>query len=267
MGWINYPEGTRFPPQRSAGPFVMLADGGHVSLSHPDPRALSAGVLARGLNRIARFNGQLAGRGVWTVAQHTLAACHLAKEIANTGDAIAPLAALLHDAHEAVTGDIITPVARALFSAHGIPEPTALDGMKHTLDRAIAEALGIDLGCLALAAPIVRAVDAVLLYEEVLRFNGRDAAAANNFYAGHSLPLHDAARRAIDLVLDETTDPVPAGINVDVWPADAERVWLETLAALVERHKAARRATGLVTLGCVTGFAPQPALAAQTYWP
>ena len=70
-------------------------------------------VVAHALAQINRFTGH-ASRP-YSVAEHSLLVCDI---VASTGlGCHAQMAALLHDAHEAITGDVATPVKWALGTA------------------------------------------------------------------------------------------------------------------------------------------------------
>jgi hypothetical protein len=96
--------------QTSSGrPFDLLA---------PDEAALDvAADIAAPLAGLARFNahrtGDRDGGGpIWSVAQHCCVGADAV--LAETGDPVAALAFLLHDAHEALIGDITTPAVQAI---------------------------------------------------------------------------------------------------------------------------------------------------------
>ncbi len=95
-----------------------------------DPRAdeVEAADIARGLARIARFNGGTIGNG-FSVAQHSLLASAMAPEWC-------ALPALLHDAHEAYIGDQTGPWKKAVASN--------LKAVEDPIKAAIAERFGFE---------------------------------------------------------------------------------------------------------------------------
>jgi len=89
--------------------------------------------IARQLGKLCRYAGATPDH--WSVARHSLLVAALAPD-----DPEHRLAALLHDAHEAVTGDILRPMSRMLctFSRREIA------GTQQAIDRALYALLGFD---------------------------------------------------------------------------------------------------------------------------
>jgi hypothetical protein len=116
-----------------------------VDLAAPDWRAIRLGDVAAGLAALPRYSAG-APRPI-SVAEHSL---NLARRVPLR----LRLAALLHDAHEALLGDVTRPAALAIENAmHDIGGPTAsglfrqaLFVAKGRLDRAIAYAVVADAG-------------------------------------------------------------------------------------------------------------------------
>ena len=99
-------------PDRAGAParaWQRMLSGRRLDLLDPSPLDIELSDIARGLARVARWNGQTSGDHAFSVAQHSL----LVEEIfAKLQPACAPaarLAALLHDAPEYVIGDMISP--------------------------------------------------------------------------------------------------------------------------------------------------------------
>ena len=106
--------------------------GYEVDLLAPSWRDVDLSDVARGLSQINRFCGQT--RRPFSVAEHSIV----------VGDLVPPhlkLAALLHDAHEALIGDVPTPAVRALEVLVGPRLSWAIARLKHGLDLAIARAV------------------------------------------------------------------------------------------------------------------------------
>ncbi len=139
---------------RDALPWVQLADGSPWSL-FTDPRnTVDWHTLAHGLGNLCRFNGHC--RPFYSVAEHCW----------RVGQAVDPehrLAALLHDAHEAILGDITAPVKAALQHLncrHG------LDQLEDTADAQIHAAAGLPWPLPAATRAAVKRADLVLLATE-----------------------------------------------------------------------------------------------------
>ena len=91
-----------------------MLSGRRVDLLDPSPLDIEIEDIAHGLSRVARWNGQTAGRSAFSVAQHSLLVEDLA---ARTNRGLSPalrLATLLHDAPEYVIGDLISPFKAAV---------------------------------------------------------------------------------------------------------------------------------------------------------
>lgn len=110
---------------------------GIIDLDDIEPVDIELKDIAASLSRQARFNGN--GRKKISVAQHCIAgATALA---GNTGNYLAALWFLLHDAHEAYTGDIITPMKNKIVD-HCRCDPVG--DMQDRLDNAISRRLFFD---------------------------------------------------------------------------------------------------------------------------
>jgi hypothetical protein len=132
-------------------PWVPTRSGGKVCLAEPQPAMIEIEDIACALSRLPRFNGHTTEP--YSVAQHSvLVSIYLRHEAPPI-----PLAALLHDGHEAYFGDITTPVKDLLASQF-------LQAKTSRMDGAIAERFGIDVGLLH--CQTVKDADRVLLATE-----------------------------------------------------------------------------------------------------
>lgn len=98
---------------------MQSSTGLAINLAEPDLSMIDIEKdIAGPLSRLARFGGhrvEVPGEALphpYTVAQHCVVGADALLE--ETGDVVAALAFLLHDAHEALIGDITTPVKDAL---------------------------------------------------------------------------------------------------------------------------------------------------------
>jgi len=91
-----------------------MLSGRRLNLIDPSPLDIEIEDIARGLSRVARWNGQTSGIHAFSVAEHSL----LVEKIftlQNPNSTLSDqLAALLHDAAEYVIGDMISPFKAAL---------------------------------------------------------------------------------------------------------------------------------------------------------
>ena len=110
---------------------------GIIDLDDIEPGDIELKDIAGSLSRQARFNGN--GKKKISVAQHCIVG---ATAIAGgTGNYLAALWFLLHDAHEAYTGDIITPMKNKIVD-HCRCDP--IEAMQDRLDDAISRQLFFD---------------------------------------------------------------------------------------------------------------------------
>ncbi|MCC2110588.1 MAG: HD family hydrolase [Hyphomicrobiales bacterium] len=94
------------PPFRA---WQRMLSGRRLDLLDPSPLDVEIEDIARGLSRVARWNGQTTGAHPLSVAQHSLFVEWIFGELNPTTDMAWRRAALLHDAAEYVIGDMISP--------------------------------------------------------------------------------------------------------------------------------------------------------------
>lgn len=124
--------------------------GRFVDLLDPQPEQICLTDIAVGLANICRFGGQV--NRFYSVAEHSVRASELCTHY--------PLAALLHDAHEAYTNDITSPVKRTLEAV----APFAVQDLQKRLDIAIAAKFGLHY--MDFTLPQVKEADEYMLYRE-----------------------------------------------------------------------------------------------------
>lgn len=108
MRTLDIPHTTSTAPL-GVDDFLTTAAGHELSLSAPRPGMLDSSSIAWSLAQINRFNGHAARP--YSVAEHSLLVCEIAERELGL-NIHGQLAALLHDAHEAITGDMHTPGKR-----------------------------------------------------------------------------------------------------------------------------------------------------------
>ena len=139
-----------------------MLSGRRLDLLDPSPLDVEIEDIARGLARVARWNGQTRGDHAFSVAQHSLL---VEAYVVAMEPVISPrgqMAALLHDAPEYVIGDMISPfkavigggyktIEQSLLSAihlrHGLPNPSpaALVKLIKRADHASAHVEAVQL--------------------------------------------------------------------------------------------------------------------------
>ena len=99
------PDRTGAPPRA----WQRMLSGRRLDLLDPSPLDIELSDIARGLARVARWNGQTSGDHAFSVAQHSLLVEEIYCKQQPACTPSAQLAALLHDAPEYVIGDMISP--------------------------------------------------------------------------------------------------------------------------------------------------------------
>lgn len=102
--------------------WIQTVHGRPIDLLTPDLSLMTIDEIAHALARIGRFSGHTQSQFAYSVAQHSvLVAMHVPAEDR--------LAALMHDAHEAILGDWTTPVKQALKELGGWAALKSLEGL------------------------------------------------------------------------------------------------------------------------------------------
>ena len=91
-----------------------MLSGRRLDLLDPSPFDIEIEDIARGLARVARWNGQTSGDHAFSVAEHSVVVEDLFSTLNPKSTREERLTALLHDAAEYVIGDMISPFKNAL---------------------------------------------------------------------------------------------------------------------------------------------------------
>ena len=91
-----------------------MLSGRRLDLLDPSPLDVEIEDIARGLARVARWNGQTSGDHAFSVAEHSVVVTDLFTQLNPKSTQEERLTALLHDAAEYVIGDMISPFKHAL---------------------------------------------------------------------------------------------------------------------------------------------------------
>ena len=100
------------PPQKRA--WQRMLSGRRLDLLDPSPFDIEIEDIARGLARVARWNGQTSGDHAFSVAEHSVVVEQLFTALNPRATPAEQMTALLHDAAEYVIGDMISPFKHAL---------------------------------------------------------------------------------------------------------------------------------------------------------
>ena len=101
-------------PRAPKRAWQRMLSGRRLDLLDPSPLDIEIEDIARGLSRVARWNGQTSGDHAFSVAEHSVVVEHLFTKLNPKSTNAERLTALLHDAAEYVIGDMISPFKHAL---------------------------------------------------------------------------------------------------------------------------------------------------------
>ena len=96
--------------QKKPRSWQRMLSGRRLDLLNPSPLDIEIEDIARGISRVARWNGQTSGEYPLSVAQHSVVVAELLKSYNENIEIKWQLAALLHDAAEYIISDMITPL-------------------------------------------------------------------------------------------------------------------------------------------------------------
>ena len=96
--------------QKKTRSWQRMLSGRRLDLLNPSPLDIEIEDIARGISRVARWNGQTSGEYPLSVAQHSVIVAELLKSYSENIEIKWQLAALLHDAAEYIISDMITPL-------------------------------------------------------------------------------------------------------------------------------------------------------------
>ena len=101
---------SKAPPRA----WQRMLSGRRLDLLDPSPLDIEIEDIARGLARVARWNGQTSGDHAFSVAEHSVIVENIFTQINPKATKAERLTCLLHDAAEYVIGDMISPFKTAL---------------------------------------------------------------------------------------------------------------------------------------------------------
>jgi 5'-deoxynucleotidase YfbR-like HD superfamily hydrolase len=161
----------RIEPPRA---WQRMLSGRRLDLLDPSPLDVEIEDIAHGLARVARWNGQTAGKHIFSVAQHSLLVERIAGALHPSLPAEARLVALLHDAAEYVIGDIISPFKVVLGHSYKDVENRILAAVfvRFSLPPAVPPRLALQ----------VKAADRTATFYEATRLAGFAQAEAERFF-------------------------------------------------------------------------------------
>ncbi len=151
-----------------------MLSGRRLDLLDPSPFDVEIEDIARGLARVARWNGQTQGDHAFSVAEHSVIVENLFSQLNPKASREDRLTALLHDAAEYVIGDMISPFKTAL-------------GLDYkSFEARLEEAIHLRFGLPAIVTPTlkkkIKACDIYCAWFEAVQIAGFTIDEANNFF-------------------------------------------------------------------------------------
>jgi 5'-deoxynucleotidase YfbR-like HD superfamily hydrolase len=167
----------------AARAWQRMLSGRRLDLLDPSPLDVEIEDIARGLARVARWNGQTKGAHFFSVAQHVLLVEALARAQSADLDDRMRLAILLHDAAEYVIGDMISPFKAVIGDSYKVVENRLL-GAIH---------LRFSLPALPTAAltKLIKKADREAAFFEAVHLAGFAPPEARKFFGEPSMPAFD----------------------------------------------------------------------------
>ena len=184
-----------------------MLSGRRLDLLDPSPFDIEIEDIARGLARVARWNGQTSGDHAFSVAEHSVVVEGLFAQLNPEATPSERLTALLHDAAEYVIGDMISPFKNAL----------GLDyrDIEDRIEQAVHIRFGLPPKIPATLKKKIKKCDIYCAWFEATQIAGFDPVEADQFFS--------APPKSLNLILN----PLPV--------VEAEAVFLARFAALNER--------------------------------
>lgn len=189
-----------------------MLSGRRLDLLDPSPFDIEIEDIARGIARVARWNGQTSGNHAFSVAEHSVVVERIFSILTPRASTADCMMALLHDSAEYVIGDMISPFKAAL-------------GLDYkAFEAKLEEAIHIRFGLPPKMRPglkkAVKQADIYCAYFEAVQIAGFTVEEADEFFI----------RPPGDLKLKIT----PLSV------VDAERLFLDRFSQLSELNNAKR---------------------------
>lgn len=164
------------PPKPNSPPraWQRMLSGRRLDLLDPSPLDIEIEDIARGLARVARWNGQTSGDHAFSVAEHSVVVLDIFSQINPKASRQEKLTALLHDAPEYVIGDMISPFKSAL----------GLDykAFEQRLDEAVNMRFGLPAKTPATLKKKIKKADLYCAWFEAIQIAGFDLADAQKYF-------------------------------------------------------------------------------------
>ncbi len=151
-----------------------MLSGRRLDLATPSALDIEIEDIAHGLARVARWNGQTAGRHAFSVAQHSLLVEVIGRHYRRDLSPSDALALLLHDAPEYVIGDLISPFKALVGGRYREIEA----GLQH----AVHERFSLPPVLSTRLASLIKRADRVAAFYEATALAGFERREAGRFF-------------------------------------------------------------------------------------
>jgi len=151
-----------------------MLSGRRLDLLDPSPFDIEIEDIARGIARVARWNGQTKGDHAFSVAEHSVVVERLFARLNPKATTADRMTALLHDSAEYVVGDMISPFKAAL----------GLDykDFEARIETAIHLRYGLPAKPRAALKKAIKKVDIYCAYFEAIQIAGFSKEEADQFF-------------------------------------------------------------------------------------
>jgi len=151
-----------------------MVSGRRLDLLDPSPLDVEIEDIARGLARVARWNGQTTGDHAFSVAEHSVLVEALYSTLYPGASDAERLTALLHDAAEYVIGDMISPFKTALGMDY--------KAFEARLEEAIHVRFGLPADMPVALHRRIKRCDGMCAWFEATQIAGFTVAESNDFF-------------------------------------------------------------------------------------
>ncbi|MEL6687270.1 MAG: HD family hydrolase [Pseudomonadota bacterium] len=170
---------TRSKPARA---WQRMLSGRRLDLLDPSPLDIEIEDIARGLARVARWNGQTSGNHAFSVAEHSVVVLDLFEQLYPKASAHDRMTTLLHDAAEYVVGDMISPFKAVLGGSYKEVEAR--------LDEAVNRRFGLTAPTPPALKKKIKKCDVICAWFEATQVAGFTVAEADQFFITPPDGLH-----------------------------------------------------------------------------
>ena len=161
-------------PSKPTRAWQRMLSGRRLDLLDPSPFDIEIEDIARGLARVARWNGQTSGTHAFSVAEHSVVVEGLLGQLYPDSTDAERLTCLLHDAPEYVIGDMISPFKQALGVDY--------KAVERRIEEAVNTRFGLPARTPARLHKRIKRCDVICAYFEAVQIAGFTQDEASKFF-------------------------------------------------------------------------------------